>query len=173
MRAEHLREWLWEHQAGEAAKVNTKEAEAEAEAEVETSGSESEEKESEAEEGTADGVEERDLTKWEKVVELVQLAFRDGFIAEEAAWQAVVLIPKGGGDYCGIGLLEVIWKVVAVILNFCFTAAITYHDFLHRFRAGCGFGNATLEVKLLRQVAALREAVPKPRPARNLWRKSW
>ena len=71
----------------------------------------------------------------------------------------MVLIPKGGGEYHGICLMEVIWKVVAVILNFCFTAAITYHDFLHRFRAGRGFGNATLEVKLLRQVAALREAV--------------
>ena len=34
---------------------------------------------------------------------------------EETVWQVVVLIPKGGGDYCDIGLLEVIWKAVAVI----------------------------------------------------------
>ena len=51
---------------------------------------------------------ERETTKWEMVVELVQLAFRDGFLAEEAAWQAVFLILKGVGDYCGIGLVEVI-----------------------------------------------------------------
>ena len=44
-----------------------------------------------------DREEERETTKWEKVVELFQLAFRDGVIAEEAAWQAEVLIPKGGG----------------------------------------------------------------------------
>ena len=62
------------------------------------------------------------------VVELVQLTFRDGVIAEEAAWQAVVLIPKGGGKYYGIGLVEVIWKAVAVVLNRRFTASITYHD---------------------------------------------
>ena len=42
---------------------------------------------------------------WEMVVELVQLAFRDGVIAEEAAWQVVVLILKGGGYYCSIGLV--------------------------------------------------------------------
>ena len=59
------------------------------------------------------------------MVELVQLAFQDGVITEEAAWKAVVLILKGGGEYRGIGLVEVIWKAVAVIINPHFTAAIT------------------------------------------------
>ena len=88
-------------------------------------------------------------------MELVQLVFRYGVIAEEAAWQVVVLIPKGGGDYLGIGFMEVIWKAVAVIFNFRFTADITYHDFLHGFWVGRGTGTATLEVKLIQQVAAL------------------
>ena len=70
-------------------------------------------------------------------------------LSEEAACQAVVLIPKGGGDYRGIGLVEVIWKAVAMILNICFIATITYHDFLHGFRSVCGTGTATLEVNLL------------------------
>ena len=48
---------------------------------------------------------------------------------------------------------------VAVILNHRFTAATTYHDFLHGLRAGCGTGTATLKVKLLQKIAALREAV--------------
>ena len=39
------------------------------------------------------------------VVELVQLALRDRVLAEEADWQVVVLIPKGGGDYCIIDLM--------------------------------------------------------------------
>ena len=63
--------------------------------------------------------------KWEMVMELIQTALREGELAEEAAWQAVVLIPKGGGDYRRIGFVEVIWKVVAVILNHNFTASIT------------------------------------------------
>ena len=37
--------------------------------------------------------------------------------------------------------------------------ATTFHDALHGFRAGCGTGTATLEAKLLQQIAALREEV--------------
>ena len=80
---------------------------------------------------------------WERFVELMQTAFRDGELAEEATWQAVVLIPKGKGDYRGIGLVEVMWKVVAVILNRRLTSSITFHDVLHGFRAGRGTGTAT------------------------------
>ena len=46
-------------------------------------------------------------------------------MAEEVTWQAVVLIPKGNKYYRGIGLLEVMYKVVAAILNRRFTASIT------------------------------------------------
>ena len=70
----------------------------------------------------------------------------------------MVLIPKGGGDYRSIGLMEVIWKAVAVIINRCFTAAITYHNFLHGFRAGHRTGTITLDLNLLQYLAALREA---------------
>ena len=86
---------------------------------------------------------------WERVVELVQTAFRDRDLAEEATWQAVVLIPKGKGDYWGIGLVEVMWKVRAVVLNCCLTSSITFHDVPHGFREGRGTGTATLEDKLL------------------------
>ena len=96
---------------------------------------------------------------WERVVELIQTAFRDGELAEEATWQAVVLIPKGKGDYRGIGLVEVMWKVVAVILNRLLTSSITFHDVLHGFRAGRGTATATLKAKLLQQLAAMREEV--------------
>ena len=67
----------------------------------------------------------------------------------------VILIPKGGGYYRVIGLVKVIWKAVAVILNRQFTATITYHDFLHGLRSGGGTGTATLELKLLQKVVAL------------------
>ena len=55
--------------------------------------------------------------------------------------------------------MEVVWKVVAVILNRRITASITFHDFLHGFRAGCGTGTATLEANLLQQLVALREKI--------------
>ena len=93
---------------------------------------------------------------WEMVVDLIQTAFWGGNLAEEATWQAVVLIPKGNKCYQGIVIVEVMWKVVADILNFRLAASITFHDFLHGFRAGCGTGTATLEAKLIQQLAALR-----------------
>ena len=89
-------------------------------------------------------------------MELIQTAFREGELAEEATWQAVAMIPKGRQEYQGIGLVEVMWKAVAAILHRRLTASITYHDFLHRFRAGRGTGTATLEAKLLQQLAAVR-----------------
>ena len=36
---------------------------------------------------------------WERVGDLVQTAFREGDMAEDSTWQAVVLIPKRKGDY--------------------------------------------------------------------------
>ena len=73
------------------------------------------------------------MDNWTRVVDLVQLALREGNLAEEATWQAVVLIPKGKNDYRGIGLVGVMWKVVAVILNCRLTASITFHDFFVDF----------------------------------------
>ena len=48
---------------------------------------------------------------------MVQTAFWDSVLAEEVTWQAVVIILKGGEDYRGIGLVEVVCKAVAEILN--------------------------------------------------------
>ena len=61
--------------------------------------------------------------------------------------------------YHGIGIVEVVWKVVAAILNFRIIASITFHNFLHGFRAGCGTGTVTLKAKLFQQLAALRKEV--------------
>ena len=85
---------------------------------------------------------------WGKVVELTHTAFRDGNLAEEATWQTVVLIPKGKGEFWGIGLVELIWKLLTLILHRQLTT-IKLHDVLHGFREGRGTGTATLEAKLL------------------------
>ena len=134
MRAEDLKGWLAAARRGEKG--------------------ETEDKYGGGREGTQEGAD-----NWARVVELVQTAFRDGDLAEEANWQAVVLIPKGKKDYRGIGLVEVMWKIVAEILNRRFTPFITYHDALNGFRSGRGTGTATLEAKLLHQLSALREEV--------------
>ena len=139
MRAEDLKGWLAAARRGEK----------ERETKTKDGGNRGREREGQTE---AEG-------HWRRVVEIIQTAFRDGELAEEVTWQAVVLIPKGKGDYRGIGLVEVMWKVVAVILNRRLTSSITFHDVLHGFRAGRGMGTATLEAKLLQQLAAMREEV--------------
>ena len=48
---------------------------------------------------------------------------------------------------------------MAVILNLRLIDSINFYAFLHVFRAGRVTGNATLEAKLLQQIAALREEV--------------
>ena len=100
-----------------------------------------------------------EASNWERVVELVQTVFGKGRLAEEATCQAVVLIPKGKKDYRGIGLMEVMWKVVAAILNRRLTASLAFCKILHGFWAGRGTGTATLEAKLFQKLAALREEV--------------
>ena len=52
-----------------------------------------------------------------------------------------------------------IWKAVVFILNFRFTADITYHNFIHRLRVVCGTGMATFKLELLQHVVALMEKV--------------
>ena len=88
------------------------------------------------------------------VVELVQKDFQERVLAEEATYKVVVLTPKGDRDYRVIGSVEVMWKAVAVILNCCFNASITYHKSFHGLQAGHSTGTATVKVKLLWQVTA-------------------
>ena len=75
-------------------------------------------------------------------------------------WQTVVLIPKGEiGDFRGIGLVEVMRKIVSILLNRRLATAINRHAVLHGFRAGRRTGTAALESKLLQHLTAMREAV--------------
>ena len=48
---------------------------------------------------------------------------------------------------------------MAVILHRQLTTGLQLHDALHGFREGRGTGTATLEAKLLQQLAAMREEV--------------
>ena len=52
------------------------------------------------------------------MVRLVQRTFGGKNPPAELAWETMVLIPKGNGDYWGIVLVEVAWDVCAVVVNF-------------------------------------------------------
>ena len=54
-----------------------------------------------------------------------------------------------------MGLVEVVWKVCATVVNCCLERSLTLHDALHGFRAGRGTGTATLGAKLAQQLAGI------------------
>ncbi len=68
----------------------------------------------------------------------------------------MVLLPKGGGDYHVIGLLEPLWKVVERIMDRQLNALLL-HEALHGCRNGHGTGTAILEAKLAQQLAHLKQ----------------
>ena len=96
------------------------------------------------------GTREKDpeTKKWDKLVSITQVAFRYGYIPETMTWTKILLIKKGGGGYRGIGLVEVIWKFCAWILNSRLLISIVLYDKYHGFRQGRGTETAFTEGKI-------------------------
>jgi hypothetical protein len=94
---------------------------------------------------------------WHLFTQLVQSAWTHGNIPCQLLWIIVVLIPKGGGDFRGIGLLEPIWKVLEQIMDL----KLDFID-LHKSLHGCcgkrRTGTAVIEAKLA-QEALVPQAV--------------
>ncbi len=67
-----------------------------------------------------------------------------------------VLIPKGGGEYWGIRLLEPIWKVLERVMDLQLEA-IVLQDSLHGCLARRGMGTGIIEAKLAQQLAHLEQ----------------
>jgi len=91
---------------------------------------------------------------WKVFIELVQAVWTHGIIPRHMIWSMVVLIPKGGGDYRGIGLLEPIWKVLERIMDRRLDV-IELHNCLHGCRAHRGTGTGVIEAKLAQQLSHL------------------
>ena len=66
---------------------------------------------------------------------------------------------QGGGDYRGIGLVEVVWNVVMLMmtLNCRVASSIAFHNVFHGFQAGRDTGTTFLEAKLIQQLTDTRE----------------
>ena len=70
------------------------------------------------------------------------------------------MIPKRGGtDFRGIGLVEVLWEVISGIINCRIFSSTHFHDDLHAFYAGRGTWTTTLEAKLLHKLIYTKETV--------------
>ena len=86
---------------------------------------------------------------WSRIVNLIQTCFWDRNIPTQLLWSTVVLLPKGNGDYRGIGLLEMNWKVIEFINNRRMASKVNFRDALHGIRAWRGTGTACIEAKVL------------------------
>ncbi len=83
---------------------------------------------------------------WQTFVQLLQAVRESGTVPTQMMWMIIVLLPKGGGNYRGIGLLDPIWKVVEKVI-------VKPHDCLHGGLPCRGTGTAIMEVKLQQQLA--------------------
>jgi hypothetical protein len=90
--------------------------------------------------------------QWQSCVSLLQVVWTIGSVPTQMSWMLVVLLPKGGGDYCCIGLLNPIWKVVEKVMVFWFTS-LKLHNCLHHELPQWGTGTAIMEAKLQQQHA--------------------
>ena len=88
---------------------------------------------------------------------LIREIWRTGEIPDKIAWIIIVLIPKNDkGDYRGIGLMEPIWKIIEGIMNRRLQA-IKLHDSLRGSVRMRGTGTATIEAKLVQQLAYVEQ----------------
>ena len=98
-----------------------------------------------------------DTEMWDHTVRLVRRVYDTGDFPTELAWSFVVILPKPCGGVRGIGLVEILWKIIANIIDARLKSAIEFHDALHGFRSKRGTGTATMEAKLVQQLAALEQ----------------
>ena len=77
----------------------------------------------------------------------------------EFIWDTNIILPKCRGKYRGIGLVEVIWKVIAIIIYQRLADSIGFHDILHGFRAWKVTVTVSLEAKIFQHITGLRKEV--------------
>jgi hypothetical protein len=83
---------------------------------------------------------------------MIQAIWDQGEIPMQMSWMVVVLLPKGGGNFWGIRLLDPCWKVVEKIMVRRM-GAIDFHPCLHGGMPKQGTGTAMIEAKLAQQLA--------------------
>jgi hypothetical protein len=91
-------------------------------------------------------------SRWRLYVSLIQAVWECGTVPTQMKWMVIVLLPKGRGDYHGIGLLNPMWKVVEKIMV-ARLSVIELHDCLHGALSRWGMGRAIIEVNLNQQLA--------------------
>ena len=67
----------------------------------------------------------------------------------------MILITKDNTYTQGIGILEVLWKVIEAIFDTRINKAVTFHNILHRFREGRLTGTPVMDLKIAQELASM------------------
>ena len=78
-----------------------------------------------------------------------------GSIPIELGWNVLVILPKGNSYNRGVGMLDVVSKVVEVVIYTRITTVFQFHNILHRFRAGRGAWTTIMELKIAPGLASV------------------
>ena len=92
-------------------------------------------------------------------MDIIQLAFEIGELVLDCTWNNVILISKDRGDYRGIGLVGVPWKLFSIIVDRRLAESIEFHDFLHMFIVWRGNATTTLEEKIFQEIMGMQKEV--------------
>ena len=96
-------------------------------------------------------------TYWLKLADFIQFIWDNISTPTELGWTVLVLIQKGSTYTWGIGILEVMWKVVEAVIYTRIKTVVQFHDVLHGFRAGRGAGTTITELKLAQYLASVNQ----------------
>ena len=85
----------------------------------------------------------------------MRVMFRDRTVPVEIAGGKMEIVQKGKGKYMGIELVEILWKVCAVVINCWLKRSVMLHNALHVFRTGRGAGTAIIEANISQQLVGI------------------
>ena len=67
----------------------------------------------------------------------------------------MILIPEGNLDTRGIGILEVLWKLMEAVIDTRINRILFFHYVHHGFRGGVGTGTSIVELKLAQELESV------------------
>ena len=64
---------------------------------------------------------------------------------------------KGHTYTQGVGIMEILWKVVESIIDTLINAVVTFYNVLHRLCANRGTGSAIMELNMAQELASIEQ----------------
>ena len=93
--------------------------------------------------------------QWIKLVYILYFMWDTGSILAELEWTVLVLVTNINSDTQEIGLLEIVYKVLEVVIDTRVNAIVQLHYVFHGFHGGRLTGTNIMELKILQDLASV------------------